>query len=68
MKAFEKHIADFYHSDAFKQKAEDAVPFFEGIKDFVFGRPTILENMVSLGSPAIFDVLVLINFVLYSGM
>jgi hypothetical protein len=43
--AFEKHIADFYHSKEFKEKANDAEPFFKGIKDYVFGRPTILENI-----------------------
>jgi hypothetical protein len=52
-KAFEKHIADFYHSKEFKEKANDAEPFFKGIKDYVFGRPTILENIVSTSLPPI---------------
>ncbi|KAF9449257.1 phosphoglycerate mutase-like protein [Macrolepiota fuliginosa MF-IS2] len=42
--AFEKHIKDFYASDAFKKKAKDAESFFKGVKDYVFGRPTTLEN------------------------
>ncbi|KAJ7617940.1 histidine phosphatase superfamily [Roridomyces roridus] len=44
--AFEKHIAGFHKSDAFKAKAEDAEPFFRDLKDFVFGRPTTLENII----------------------
>ncbi|KAF8911679.1 histidine phosphatase superfamily [Gymnopilus junonius] len=42
--AFEKHIKDFYKSDDFKAKAKEAVPFFKAVKDYVFGRPTTLEN------------------------
>ena len=45
-KAFEKHISDFHSSDAYKKKEAEAKPFFDGVKDFVFGRPTTLENMV----------------------
>jgi len=47
--AFEKHIEAFHHSEEFKKKAEDAKPFFKVIKDYVFGRPTTLENIVSIG-------------------
>jgi lysosomal acid phosphatase len=47
--AFEKHIEAFHHSEEFKKKAEDAEPFFKVIKDYVFGRPTTLENIVSIG-------------------
>ncbi|KAJ7627435.1 hypothetical protein FB45DRAFT_1082798 [Roridomyces roridus] len=43
--AFEKHIAAFHKSDAFKAKAEDSEPFFRDLKDFVFARPTTLENI-----------------------
>jgi hypothetical protein len=43
--AFEKHIAGFYKSEEFKEKAEAAKPFFKGITDYVFGRPTTLENI-----------------------
>jgi hypothetical protein len=44
--AFEKHTKDFYASKEFKEKAKDAEPFFRGVKDYVFGRPTTLENIV----------------------
>jgi len=43
--AFEKHIAAFHKSDEFKERADAAKPFFKGITDFVFGRPTSLENI-----------------------
>ncbi|KAJ7634429.1 histidine phosphatase superfamily [Roridomyces roridus] len=42
---FEKHIAAFHKSDAFKEKAQEAEPFLNEIKDFVFGRPTTLDNI-----------------------
>jgi hypothetical protein len=42
--AFEKHIKDFYASGKFKEMARDAQPFFKGVKDYVFGRSTSLEN------------------------
>ncbi|KAF8622954.1 hypothetical protein AX15_006627 [Amanita polypyramis BW_CC] len=41
---FEKHIKGFYSSSEFKKVSESAQPFFRGVKDFVFGRPTTLEN------------------------
>ncbi|PFH50443.1 hypothetical protein AMATHDRAFT_60983 [Amanita thiersii Skay4041] len=41
---FEKHIKDFYGSADFKQKSQEAQPFFKMVKDYVFGRPTTLEN------------------------
>jgi len=41
---FQKHIKEFYSSEDFKAKAQDAVPFFKAVKDYVFGRPTTLEN------------------------
>ncbi|KAJ7212745.1 histidine phosphatase superfamily [Mycena haematopus] len=44
--AFQKHITSFYESDAFKAKAKDAAPFFADIKDYVFGRPATLENII----------------------
>jgi len=43
--AFQKHVADFHKSDKFKEAQEAAKPFFKGITDFVFGRPTVLENI-----------------------
>jgi lysosomal acid phosphatase len=46
--AFERHIEAFHNSEEFKKKAEDAKPFLKAIKDYVFGRPTILENIVSI--------------------
>jgi hypothetical protein len=46
--AFQRHIEAFHHSEEFKEKAKDANPFFKAIKDYVFGRPTTLENIVSI--------------------
>ncbi|PPQ80102.1 hypothetical protein CVT25_001470 [Psilocybe cyanescens] len=44
--AFEKHTKQFYGSDDFKAKSKDASSFFNGVKDYVFGRPTTLENAI----------------------
>ncbi|KAG5640481.1 hypothetical protein DXG03_008373 [Asterophora parasitica] len=44
--AFEKHTKDFYASQQFKDKSKDAQPFFRAVKDYVFGRPTTLENAI----------------------
>ncbi|KAJ3823681.1 histidine phosphatase superfamily [Lentinula raphanica] len=46
--AFNKHVREFYASEEFKQKEKDAQPFFRSVKDFVFGRPTTLENAWNL--------------------
>ncbi|KAF9461823.1 histidine phosphatase superfamily [Collybia nuda] len=43
--AFEKHTKEFYASQEFKNKANEAQSFFRGVKDYVFGRPTTLENI-----------------------
>ncbi|KAJ6452638.1 histidine phosphatase superfamily [Mycena sanguinolenta] len=43
--AFQKHVASFHESDAFKAKAKEADSFFKDIKDYVFGRPATLENI-----------------------
>ncbi|KAG7091480.1 hypothetical protein E1B28_010511 [Marasmius oreades] len=45
---FSKHVAEFYSSEEFKKKDRDAQPFFGAIKDFVFGRPTTLENAYNI--------------------
>lgn len=37
-----------YNSDEFKKKANEASHFLTKLKDFTFGRPTTLENIVSL--------------------
>lgn len=44
---FQKHVEKVYKSDAFKDAAQDAAPFFRGVKDYVFNTPLTLENMVS---------------------
>ncbi|KAJ7246993.1 phosphoglycerate mutase-like protein [Mycena rebaudengoi] len=44
--AFQKHIATFHGSAAFKEKAQESTRFFHDIKDYVFGRPTTLENII----------------------
>jgi lysosomal acid phosphatase len=46
--AFEKHTKNFYNSQEFKDKAKEAQPFFKAVKDYVFGRPTTLENAYNL--------------------
>ncbi|KAG6852916.1 hypothetical protein C0991_008175, partial [Blastosporella zonata] len=46
--AFAKHTKDFYNSQEFKDKSKDAEPFFKAVKDYVFGRPTTLENAWNL--------------------
>jgi hypothetical protein len=46
--AFEKHVKEFYNSGEFKDKAKQAAPFMDSVKDFVFGRPTTLENAWNL--------------------
>ena len=46
--AFEKHIAAFHASPEFVGMAAAAGPFFNGIRDFVFGQPTTLENIVRI--------------------
>lgn len=43
---FEKHVADFYKSDEFKKREKDAEPFFNGVRDYIFGRPATLANIV----------------------
>ncbi|KAF8720173.1 hypothetical protein AX14_011232 [Amanita brunnescens Koide BX004] len=45
---FDKHIKDFYASPEFKETSKAAEPFFKSVKDFVFGRPTTLENIWNL--------------------
>ncbi|KAF4620911.1 hypothetical protein D9613_001070 [Agrocybe pediades] len=42
--AFEKHTKSFYNSPDFKSKSQDASSFFNGVRDYVFGRPATLEN------------------------
>ncbi|KAI6145364.1 histidine phosphatase superfamily [Pisolithus tinctorius] len=46
--AFQRHVADVYASPEFKAAAKSAQPFFQSIKDYVFGRPTTLENAVNI--------------------
>lgn len=43
--AFKKHITKVYNSEEFKEKARDAKHFFGSVHDYVFGRPTTLENI-----------------------
>ncbi|KAI0692155.1 phosphoglycerate mutase-like protein [Cytidiella melzeri] len=46
--AFQNHVKKVLASDKFKQVEKDAAPFFKDAADFVFGRPTTLENMYNL--------------------
>lgn len=41
---FEKHVAKVYGSSEFKEAASHAKGFFSFVRDYVFGRPTALEN------------------------
>jgi lysosomal acid phosphatase len=42
--AFEEHVSNVYASSEFKATAKAAQPFFGAVRDYVFGRPTTLEN------------------------
>ncbi|KAI6100614.1 histidine phosphatase superfamily [Pisolithus sp. B1] len=44
--AFQDHISRVYASPEFKERAKSAQPFFGAIRDYVFGRPTTLENAI----------------------
>jgi len=46
--AFEKHVKKVLASEKFKEVEKKAQPFFNSLKDFVFGRPTTLENAYNL--------------------
>ncbi|KAJ7027800.1 histidine phosphatase superfamily [Mycena alexandri] len=43
---FRKHVAAFHESDAFKNEEKSAASFLHDVKDFVFGRPATLENII----------------------
>ncbi|EJD08254.1 phosphoglycerate mutase-like protein [Fomitiporia mediterranea MF3/22] len=43
---FEKHVKDFYNSPGFKKKAEEAAPFLNAVKPYIFGIDNTLENMI----------------------
>jgi hypothetical protein len=62
--SFDKHIKEFYSSADFKARAQDAVPFFKGVKDYVFGRPASLENAVCVISIFFPDVFGILTFIL----
>ncbi|KAG1853114.1 histidine phosphatase superfamily [Suillus subluteus] len=42
--AFEQYISNVYSSSEFKKTAQAAEPFHGAVRDYVFGRPTTLEN------------------------
>ncbi|KAG1851468.1 histidine phosphatase superfamily [Suillus subalutaceus] len=44
--AFEQHISSVYSSSKFKETAKAADHFYGAVKDYVFGRPTTLENAI----------------------
>lgn len=46
--AFQQHVVNVYASPEFKAVTKSAQPFFRSIRDFVFGRPTTLENVVNI--------------------
>ncbi|KAH9485762.1 hypothetical protein JR316_0002677 [Psilocybe cubensis] len=43
---FEKHTKAVYGSDDFKTKSQEASSFFNAVRDYVFGRPTTLQNAI----------------------
>ncbi|KIJ57751.1 hypothetical protein HYDPIDRAFT_120380, partial [Hydnomerulius pinastri MD-312] len=43
--AFKKRVSEVYNSAEFKQTAKDAQHFFGSVHDYMFGRPTTLENI-----------------------
>jgi hypothetical protein len=43
-------VKGFYASPEFKKKAQEAKPFLEEIKPYLFGIPNTLENIVSVTS------------------
>ena len=46
--AFEKHVKAIVNSDEFKEKEKKAKPFFDAVKDYVFGRELSLKNIWNL--------------------
>lgn len=48
IQAFARHVQRVHGSDEFKEKVQDAQPFFRGVRDFIFGRSAKLENIVCL--------------------
>ncbi|KAG1734529.1 histidine phosphatase superfamily [Suillus lakei] len=44
--AFQQHISHVHSSSEFKATAKAAGPFFGAVRDYVFGRPTTLENAI----------------------
>ncbi|KAL4246296.1 Histidine phosphatase superfamily protein [Abortiporus biennis] len=46
--AFKKHVQDVLASEEFKAVDKKAQPFFNSLKDFVFGRTTSLANAYNL--------------------
>ncbi|KAI0343444.1 phosphoglycerate mutase-like protein [Trametopsis cervina] len=46
--SFQNHVKKVMSSDKFKKAEKDAAPFLNDVRDFVFGRPTTMENMYNL--------------------
>ncbi|PCH35498.1 phosphoglycerate mutase-like protein [Wolfiporia cocos MD-104 SS10] len=45
---FEKHVEKIQGSSEFKKAAKEAGSFFSDVRDFVWGRPTTMENAYNL--------------------
>ncbi len=45
--AFQKHVKAFKDSEDFKGMHKKAQPFFDSVKDYVFGRELSMNNIVS---------------------
>ncbi|KAF9021624.1 phosphoglycerate mutase-like protein, partial [Hymenopellis radicata] len=43
--AFQKHVKDFKNSEEFKGMHQKAQPFFDAVKDYVFGRELSMNNI-----------------------
>ncbi|KAJ3559863.1 hypothetical protein NM688_g75 [Phlebia brevispora] len=46
--AFEAHVEKTLGSAKFKEAQQQAAPFFRDVRDYVFGRPTSIENAYNL--------------------
>jgi len=45
--AFQKHVEEVHNSDKMKKKDQEAESFWKAVKDYTFGRPAGIKNIVS---------------------
>ncbi|KAI0090566.1 phosphoglycerate mutase-like protein [Irpex rosettiformis] len=46
--SFQNHVKKVLSSDSYKKAEKAAAPFLNDVRDFVFGRPTTMENIYNL--------------------